>query len=56
MRAVILWHEYVSAYCTVTAEKASKHNAERVSRNSPQSGMFNVSSSIAIYLKQWKIS
>jgi len=51
MRVAVLWHEYVSAYCTVTAEKASKHSAERVSRNIPQSGMFIVSSSNAIYLK-----
>jgi hypothetical protein len=38
-------------YVTMTAEKASKHNNEKRSRNSPQSGRFNVSSSNAIYLK-----
>jgi hypothetical protein len=55
MRVVILWREYLSAYCTVTAEKASKHNNNKRSRNCPQSGRFTVSSSTAMYLKQRKI-
>jgi len=51
MRVVALCHDYLSAYCTVTAEKASKHKNDKRSRNSPQSGRFTVSSSTAMYLK-----
>ena len=46
-----LWHESLYEYCTVTAEKASKQINEKISRNSPHSGMFTVSSSITINLK-----
>jgi len=35
----------------MTAEKASKHNVDKRSRNSPQSVIFIVSSSAAMYLK-----
>jgi hypothetical protein len=44
--------KYAKNFITMTAEKATKHIVDNISRNTPHSGTFIVSSSASRYLEK----
>jgi hypothetical protein len=55
MHIVTCIPKYAESFITVTAEKATKHIVDNITRNRPQSGTFIVSSSAFRYLEMYKI-